>query len=155
MFSFHHLQLWKKQFSISMFDIDIILRRVQTSSLAADTFFSVERNRVLTLFRMDPFGAGNGYGGVGKKAPLPKIFHTYLIVMKLGTFIPCWKKTKKYLNHVTHSLSWADISIFSSEISKFCYIRKYRYRLHFGAKFLFFLTFFESWKIFLIKKATV
>ena len=35
------------------------------------------------------------------------------------------------MNHVTHSLSSADISIFSLEISKFCNIKKYRYRLHF------------------------
>ena len=36
---------------------------------------------------------------------------------------------KKYMNHVAHLLSFADISIFSTEISKFCYIKKYRYRL--------------------------
>ena len=33
------------------------------------------------------------------------------------------------MSHVTHPLSCADISSFSSEIGKFCYIRKYRYRL--------------------------
>ena len=55
------------------------------------------------------------------------------------------------MNHVTHNLSSTDISIFSLEISKFCYIKKCRYRLHFGTQFLFFLTFIESLKIFLIK----
>ena len=55
------------------------------------------------------------------------------------------------MNHVTHTLSSANISIFSPEISKFCYIKKYRYRLHFGTQFLFFLTFIESLRIFLIK----
>ena len=35
-------------------------------------------------------------------------------------------------HHETHSLSSADISIFSQEISIFCYIKKYRYRLHFN-----------------------
>ena len=40
-------------------------------------------------------------------------------------------RPKKYTNHVTHPLSSADISIFSPEISKFCYIKKYRYRLDF------------------------
>ena len=39
---------------------------------------------------------------------------------------------KKYMNHVTHILTPADISIFSQEISKFCCIKKYRYRLHFS-----------------------
>ena len=48
-------------------------------------------------------------------------------------------------------LSSGEISIFSPEISKFCYIKKYRYRLHFGTQFLFFLTFIESLRIFLIK----
>ena len=33
--------------------------------------------------------------GGGKKAPLPKICHTYPIMMKLGTVIPYLKKIKK------------------------------------------------------------
>ena len=36
------------------------------------------------------------------------------------------------MNHLTHPLSFAEISIFSAEFSKICYIKKYRYRLHFG-----------------------
>ena len=36
-----------------------------------------------------------------------------------------------YINHMTDPLSSADISIFSSEISKFCYIKKHKYRLDF------------------------
>ena len=59
------------------------------------------------------------------------------------------------MDHVTHLLSSADISIFSSEISKFCYIRKYRYRLHFRTYFLILLTFFESLKVFLINMVTI
>ena len=39
---------------------------------------------ILTLFRMGFFGAAHGYGGGGKKAPLPKICHTYPTIMKLG-----------------------------------------------------------------------
>ena len=70
--------------------------------------------------------------------------------MKLDTVIPYLKKKKKNVNHVTHTLSSADTSIFSSESSKFCYIKKYRYRLHFGTQFLIFLTFIESLRIFLI-----
>ena len=65
-------------------------------------------------------------GGGGKKAPLPKICHTYPTMMKLGTVKPYLK------NYVTHLLTSADISIFSPAISKFCYIKKYRYRLYFG-----------------------
>ena len=37
---------------------------------------------ILTLFRMGYFGAAHRYGG--GKAPLPKICHTYLTIMKLG-----------------------------------------------------------------------
>ena len=56
------------------------------------------------------------------------------------------------MNHVTRPMSPADISNFSPEIIKFCYIKKYMYRLHFDTKFLNLLTFLESIKIVLIKK---
>ena len=77
------------------------------------------------------FGSAYGWGVDVSKSPLPKICQEYPTVMKLGTIIPYPKKTKKYINHVTHLLSSADISIFSPEISKFCYIKKYKYRLYF------------------------
>ena len=54
------------------------------------------------------------------------------------------------MNHVTHLVTSADISIFSKEFSKFCYIKKYRYRLHFSTEFLIILDFFASLKICLI-----
>ena len=41
-----------------------------------------------------------------------ELCHTYPTIMKLGTIIPYLKKTQKYMNHVTHLLSSADISIF-------------------------------------------
>ena len=41
------------------------------------------------------------------------------------------RRSKNYMNHVIHLLSSADISVFSPEISKLCYIKKYRHRLHF------------------------
>ena len=59
------------------------------------------------------------------------------------------------MNQVTHPLASADISIFSPEISKFCYIKKYRYRLHFHLQFLILLSFIESLKIVLINMVTV
>ena len=58
------------------------------------------------------------------------------------------------MNHVTHPMSRADISNFSPEIIKFCYIKKYMYRLHFDTKFLIVLAFFESLRIVSIKKVT-
>ena len=67
------------------------------------------------------------------KSPLlPKICHTYTIKMKLGIVIPYLKKIPKIYESRDASLSSADISLSSSEISKFCYIRKYKCRLHFG-----------------------
>ena len=59
------------------------------------------------------------------------------------------------MNHVTHPLSSVDINIFSPEISKFCYIKIYRYRLHFDTQFLILLNFIESLKIVLINMVTI
>ena len=73
----------------------------------------------LTLLRMDFFGAAQGWGEGGcKKAPPPvsKICHTYPTLMKLGTVILLYftyRRSKKYINHVTHPLSSAGTSIFS------------------------------------------
>ena len=94
---------------------------------------------ILTLFRMGFFGAAHGRG---------KICQIYPTMMKLRPVIPYLKKVKK-IHHMTHPLSSAD-SIFSPEISNFCYMKKYRYRLHFDKQFLILLTFRQSLNIFLI-----
>ena len=60
-----------------------------------------------------------------------KIFHTYRAMMKVGELYVTQRRPKKYINHVAHLLSSAGINIFSPEITKFCYINKYRYRLDF------------------------
>ena len=60
-------------------------------------------------------------------APLPKIRLTYPTMMKLGTVIPYLRKIQKMHKSRDTSLEF----IFSSEISKFCYIKKYTYRLDF------------------------
>ena len=39
---------------------------------------------------------------------------------------------KIYVSHVALVLSSADISIISPETSNFCFIKKYKYRLHFN-----------------------
>ena len=46
---------------------------------------------------MDFFGAAHGSSGEGaaKRAPHPKICHTYPTMMKLGTVIPYPKKIQK------------------------------------------------------------
>ena len=56
---------------------------------------------------------------------------------------------------MTHPLSSAGISIFSTEISKFCCIKKYRCRLHFDTYFLILLTFLEPLKIVFINIVTI
>ena len=66
----------------------------------------------LTLFRMSFFGTAHGWGG-GRKGPPSLKPVTHPTMMKLDTVIPYPKKSKKYMNHVTHPLSSADISIFS------------------------------------------
>ena len=80
---------------------------------------------------MGLFGAAHGWGEA-KRSTLPKTCQTYPTIMKLGIVIPHLKETEKYMNHVTQPLSSTDISIFSEEINKFSYIKKYRYRLHFN-----------------------
>ena len=50
-------------------------------------------------YRVNPIQDGYFWGysrmGVAKKAPLPKICHTYPTMMKLGTVIPYLKKIRK------------------------------------------------------------
>ena len=47
-------------------------------------------SKILTLFRMDFFGAAYGW-----KTPLPKICRTYPTMMKHGTVMPYLKKVQK------------------------------------------------------------
>ena len=86
----------------------------------------------------------------GKKSLLPKTYHTYPTMKKLGAVILCLKKIqKKHISHVTHLVSSVDISIFSQEISNFFNNKKYWYRLHVN------LTFFESIKFVLINMVAI
>ena len=59
------------------------------------------------------------------------------------------------MNYVTHPLSSAYMGIFSPEISKFCYIKKYGYRLEFDIWFLIILTFLDFLNIVLINMVTI
>ena len=86
---------------------------------------------------------------------LSKICQTYPTMMKLDIVISYLKKIQEINKPLVHPLSSADISIFSLEISNFCYIKKYRHRLHFNTFCLIILTFFESWKVVLINMVTI
>ena len=90
-----------------------------------------------------------------KRPPLPKIFHASSTMMKLGTVIAYLKEIQKYMNHVKHPLSSVDISNLLPEIRKFCYIKKYMYRLHFDTKLPILLNFLGSLKIVFDKKVRI
>ena len=79
----------------------------------------------LTLFGMGFFEAVYGWG------PFPKICHTYPTMMKLGTVMPYLKKIQKIYESRDTLLDFCSYQYFFTGISKFCYIKKYRYRLHF------------------------
>ena len=59
------------------------------------------------------------------------------------------------MNHMTHPFGSAKISIFLPEMSKFGYIKKYRYRFHLDAQFLILLTFLESLRVVIINKIKI
>ena len=67
-------------------------------------------SQLLILFRMA--FSGRLTDGGGKKTPLPKISDINPSMMKLSIIIPYLKNIQKYISHVTHLLSSADISIF-------------------------------------------
>ena len=67
---------------------------------------------------MGYFGAAHAWGGA-KKAPLPKICSKCPTMMKLGTVITYLKESKKYIDHVMHPFSFADIGIFYKKSANF------------------------------------
>ena len=85
----------------------------------------------LTLFKMGIFGAAHGWGGAKRPPSLKSVTHPAM--MKLGTVIPYLNKIQKIYESCNAPPEFsADINIYSLEISKFCYIKKCRYRFHFG-----------------------
>ena len=95
--------------------------------------------KYLNSIQAEPFRGFSRMKGEGaaKRPPFHKICHTYPTMMELGELIPYLKKIHKIYKLL-------DISVFLLEISKFCYIKKYRYRLYFDTLFLIRLTFFDS-----------
>ena len=61
----------------------------------------------------------------------PKIRHTYPTMMKLGTVIPYLRKIKKIYKSPDTFLDSCRHRHFLPEISKFCHIKNYTYRLDF------------------------
>ena len=83
----------------------------------------------LILFRTGSLGVAHRCGGT--KVPFPKICHTYPTMMKLGTVIPYLMKIQKIYESCNAHVEFCCHKNFLSEINKFCYVKKYRYRLHF------------------------
>ena len=99
---------------------------------------------VLTLFRMGLIGAAHGWGQNGLSSKnLSHISYNNEIWHSL----PHLLSLQKYINHVAYPLRSADISIFSTEISSFCYIKKLKFKLHFNTWFLILVTLFQSLKL--------
>ena len=69
--------------------------------------------------------------GKDKKITLSKICQRHSTFVRSYSYALPKEDPKKYINHVTHSLSSADIGIYSLEMDKFCYIREHICRLLF------------------------
>ena len=106
---------------------------------------------ILTLLTMDLHDGPTHEFGEPKRLLSVKYVLHILQWWHLAQLYLTQRKSKKYINHMTHHLSSASISIFSTKISKFCYTKKYRYRLYLNAWLLVLLTLFEPLKVFLIK----
>ena len=73
------------------------------------------------------FGVVHGWGrGQKAKSPLPKICQIYPTMMELFTLIPYLKKIQKLFESREAPLQFCWHQHFLPEISKFCYIKKYR-----------------------------
>ena len=105
----------------------------------------------LTLFRMGLFGTA--YGWEGQKAPLPTVCQTSCN-NETWHSIPYLKKIQKTYKLRDRPLDFCWYQHFFTGISNFCYIKKYRYRLHFNINLLFLLTFLEPLKVALINLLT-
>ena len=81
-------------FQVWLFNFNIILKtclkKLYRKTVKNWWFYSFKQvtwtlEATLTPFRMGLFGAAHGWGRAGKKASLPKIYHTYPTNMKLST----------------------------------------------------------------------
>ena len=135
-FVFHHMIAFRKLWKMFLFHLVIscfyfflplwFYKKVILSCLK----INLKLSHILTLFRMGFFGATHGWGRPKRPPSLKSVTH----ILQWWNFDQLYltqRRSRKYMNHVTHPLSSADIRIFSPEISKFCYFKNYRYRLSF------------------------
>ena len=93
--------------------------------------------------------------GGEQKGPLSLKSVTHLTMIKIGTFIHYQEKILKIYKSRDTPFVFCWHQNFLLEISKFCYIKKYWYRLYFNTLFLIFLNSIESWKIISINMVAV
>ena len=75
----------------------------------------------------------------GKKAPLPKICHTYPTMRKLGSVTPYLKKIQKLYKSRDRPTEFCRHRHFSPGIRKFCYVKKSICRFYLDTRFLILL----------------
>ena len=102
-----------------------------------------------------PQGCSRIFGGSKKSPPFLKSVTHILQWWKLAQLYNTYRKSKNFMNHMTHPLISAGINIFLEKIRKFCYIKKYRYRFHLDRYFLTLLTSIETLRIVLIIMVTI
>ena len=114
----------------------ISINSFNTYLLSLISFTNIFHCRRMNIDSFNPIQDGLFWScsriGGGKKVPLPKICHTYPTIMILGTVVPYLKEDKRNIWMTWHTPAFCWNQHFSLEIGKFCYIKKYRYRLHFG-----------------------
>ena len=109
-------------------------KKLQKAELCFFYFFVIKFCFIFLNPIQDAVFRGRSQRGRGAKRPPPSIESVTHILQwwNLPQLYLTQRRSKNYMDHMTHSLSSAEISsIFSPEISKFCFIKKYRYRLYF------------------------
>ena len=113
-------------------------------------------NVIISILLTLSFAAAHWWGGGRcQKGPFSKICYTYLIMMKLSTGINYLKKIQKAHTSRDTLPSFCWQQHFLPEVSNFCDVKKYWYRLHFNTWFLILLTFFESLKFVLVNMVAI
>ena len=106
------------------------IRKIPVLESIFNKVASIRCAALLILFWMAFFGGLLTDGGAQKVPPSLK-YVTHILQWLNLTSYTSPKEDPKNMNHLTHPSSSVEISIFSLEISKFCYIKKYGYRFHF------------------------
>ena len=89
------------------------------------------KNRIYLQFKFNPIQDELLRIGMWQNDPLlPKICHIYPSIMNHGTVIPYLKKILKTCESCDTPLEFWWHKHFFNENQKFCYIKKYRYRLN-------------------------